>query len=137
MTSRILPDVRATKECDPGAQVTFRAKVLRAWESGGLCMCLVADASGLTRVEIGDAAVTAGASYEFRDATVRQHPGGWTSVSIAEGGAARALAEEITAPQDEAYVERTFKILSGIQMKKARTEGREPPWEHPAGKGEE
>jgi hypothetical protein len=104
------------------------------WETGGVRMCLVGDASGLTRIETGSVASEAGKSYEFREAVVCQHPGGWTSVSIADGGSAEALAEEIAAPQDDAYVERTFKILSGIQMKKARTEGREPPWEHPAGR---
>lgn len=136
MTTRKLPDVRATKECAPGERVSFRAKVLRTWEIGGLRMCLVGDASGLTRIETGTAEAEAGKSYEFREAVVCQHPGGWTSVSIADDGIAAELSEEIAAPQDEAYVERTFKILSGIQTKKARTEGREPPWEHPAGAGD-
>jgi hypothetical protein len=63
---------------------------------------------------------------------VRQYPGGWTSVSVVDGGEVRELDEEIDVPQDEAYIERTFKILSGIQRKKARQEGRAPPWEHPA-----
>jgi hypothetical protein len=42
------------------------------------------------------------------------------------------LSEEVPAPQDEAYVERTFKILSGVQRKKGRREGRLPAWQHPA-----
>lgn len=132
MTARILPDVKATKDCAPGERVTFRAKALRLWETGGLRMCLVGDVSGLTRVEIGDAGVDEGVAYEFRDATVRQYPGGWSSVSIMDGGEAIALAEVIEVPQDEEYIERTFKILSGIQRKKARGDGRLPPWEHPA-----
>jgi len=129
--------VRATKDCAPGERVSFRAKVLRTWEVGGLRMCLVGDASGLTRVETGDAAVEVGRSYEFRDAAVRQYPGGWTSVSISEGGAMVPLDEEIETPQDEAYVERTFKILSGVQRKKGRREGRLPAWQHPADAKEE
>jgi hypothetical protein len=112
--------------------VAFRAKVLRVWEAGGLRMCLAGDESGLTRVETGEAAVEPGRSYEFRDAVVRQYPGGWTSLSIAEGGVAIALAAEVPAPQDEAYIEKTFKILSGIQRKKGRREGRLPAWQHPA-----
>lgn len=132
MTARILPDVKATKDCLPGELVTFRAKALRLWETGGLRMCLVGDASGLTRVEIGDAAIEDGTSYEFRDAEVRQYPGGWTSVSIVDGGEVSVLAEDIEVSQDEAYIERTFKILSGVQRKKARKDGRLPQWEHPA-----
>jgi hypothetical protein len=63
---------------------------------------------------------------------VRQYPGGWTSLSIADGGVAVALSEDVPAPQDEAYIERTFKILSGVQRKKGRREGRLPAWQHPA-----
>lgn len=123
--------VKATKDCAPGDRVTFRAKVLRLWEVGGLRMCLVGDASGLTRVELGDATVALGRSCEFRDASVRQYPGGWTSVSIAGGGSA-VETDAVAVPQDEAYIERTYKILSGIQRKKGRHEGRLPPWQHPA-----
>jgi hypothetical protein len=126
-----LATVKATKECAPGERVSFRAQVLRLWEVGGLRMCLAGDASGLTRVELGSAQVQDGRSYEFRDAGVLQYPGGWTSTSIAGGGSAVALKEEIEVPQDEAYIERTFKILSGIQRKKGRREGRLPAWEHP------
>lgn len=127
-----LTTVRATKDCAPGEQVSFRAKVLRVWEIGGLRMALVGDASGLTRIETGDATVELGRSYEFRDAAVRQYPGGWTSVSIADGGSAVALDEEVETPQDEAYIERTYKILAGVQRKKGRREGRLPAWKHPA-----
>ena len=86
----------------------------------------------MTRVDLGGAAVEEGRSYEFTRAAVRQYEGGWTSVSIANGGAALAIDEDVAVPQDEAYIERTFKILSGIQRKKGREEGRLPPWEHPA-----
>src|SRR5207245_2066085 len=99
---------------------------------GRLRMCLVGDESGMTRVETGEAAVERGRSYEFRDASVRQYPGGWTSLSIADGGSAIVLSVDAHAPQDEAYIERTFKILSGVQRKKGRREGRLPPWQHPA-----
>lgn len=132
-----LATVRATKDRAPGERVSFQAKVLRAWDVGGLRMCLVGDASGLTRIETGDAVVELGASYEFRDAAVRQYRGGWTSVSIADGGSAAPLDSEIETPQDEAYIERTFKILSGIQRKKGRREGRLPAWRHPADAEEE
>jgi hypothetical protein len=125
-------DVRSTKDCAPGERVTFRARVLRVWEVGGLRMCLAGDESGLTRVETGEAAVERGRSYEFRDAAVRQYPGGWTSLSIADGGSAIALTVDVQAPQDEEYIERTFKILSGVQRKKGRREGRLPDWQHPA-----
>lgn len=132
MKGRPLVTVKATKDVAAGERVPFRAKVLRLWEVGGLRMCLVGDASGLTRVEIGAADVRVGGSYEFREATVLQYPGGWTSISIADGGSAISLAEEIETPQDEAYIERTFKILSGIQRKKGRREGRIPAWRHPS-----
>lgn len=122
--------VKSTKDRAPGERVSFRAKVLRLWEVGDLRMCLAGDASGLTRVEIGDATVELGKSYEFRDAAVRQYPGGWTSISIADGGSA-VESEDVPVPQDEAYIERTYKILAGIQRKKGRREGRLPEWQHP------
>ena len=122
--------VKSTKGCAPGERVTFRARALRLWEVGGLHMCLVGDASGLTRIEIGDARVELGKSYEFRDAAVRQYPGGWTSISIADGGSAFE-ADDVSVLQDEAYIERTYKILAGIQRKKGRREGRLPAWQHP------
>ena len=100
-------------------------------------MCLVGDETGLTRVEIGDTDVELGQSYEFRDATVRQYPGGWTSISIVDGGNVVKLQREIDVPQDEAYIERTYKILAGIQRKKGRRAGRLPVWKHPAGEQEE
>jgi hypothetical protein len=127
-----LANVKATKACEPGDRVSFRAKVLRLWEVGGLRMCLVGDASGLARVEIDSAEVELGCSYEFSDAAVRQNPGGWTSTSIADGGSAVPLTEDIDVPQDEAYIERTYKILAGIQRKKGRREGRLPTWKHPS-----
>lgn len=131
-TAPLLPDVAAIKGSPAGDRVSFRARVLRLWEAGGLRMCLVGDASALTRIEIGDTEVEPGRSYEFRDALVREYPGGWHSASLADGGTAAPLAEEVAVPQDEAYIERTFKILSGIQTKKARREGRLEPWRHPA-----
>jgi hypothetical protein len=129
--ARVLPDVKSVKSAAAGDRVTFRAKILRLWEIGGLRMALVGDASALTRVEVGSASVEPGRSYEFRDASVRQYPGGWTSASIAACGEAAGLAEDIEVPQEEAYIERTYRILAGIQRKTARTEGREPPWRHP------
>lgn len=134
---RPLLSVRASKDCPPGERVSFRAKVLRLWDVGGLRMCLVGDASGLTRVELGEAEATVGRSYEFSGAQVAQHPGGWTSISVADGGSAAALDREIDTPQDEAYIERTFKILSGIQRKKGRRAGRLPAWRHPSGESKE
>ncbi|HEY5640549.1 MAG TPA: hypothetical protein VIW01_10920 [Dehalococcoidia bacterium] len=124
--------VKELKTLASGEQATFRARVLRLWEVGGLRMALVGDESGLTRVELGAAEVEEDRSYEFRRAAVRQYEGGWTSVSVADGGDARAIEEGVPVPQDEAYIERTFKILSGIQRKKGRREGRLPPWDHPA-----
>ena len=124
--------VKDLKSLASGEEATFRARILRQWEIGGLRMVLVGDESGLTRIELGAASVEEGRSYEFQRAAVRQYEGGWTSVSIADGGEALAIAEDVPAPQDEAYVERTFKILSGIQRKRGREEGRLPPWEHPA-----
>jgi hypothetical protein len=127
-----LATVKDLKSLASGEEASFRARVLRLWEIGGLRMALVGDESGLTRIELGAAAIEDGRSYEFRRAAVRQYDGGWTSVSIADGGEALAIEEDVSTPQDEAYIERTFKILSGIQRKKGRREGRLPPWEHPA-----
>jgi hypothetical protein len=123
--------VKDLKSLEPGEAATFRAKILRFWEIGGLRMALVGDQTGLMRVEIGGAQLEEGSSYEFRGASVQQYPGGWTSVSIAGGGEA-VPTEDVPVPQDATYIERTFKILSGIQRKKGRREGRLPAWRHPA-----
>lgn len=125
---RSVRDIKARRE---GDRVSFRARVLRVWEVGGLPMCLVGDESALTRVELGKASVEEGCSYEFRDALVRAYPGGWHSASLVEGGEALLLAEDVPILQDEAYMERTYKILTGVQRKKARREGRMEPWTHP------
>jgi hypothetical protein len=123
--------VKDLKSLEPGQTATFRAKILRLWEVGELRMALVGDETGLMRIELGEEAVEDGASYEFRGASVQQYSGGWTSVSLAEDGEAVAT-DEVPVPQDEAYIERTCKILAGIQRKKGRREGRLPAWEHPA-----
>lgn len=126
-----MASVKDLKSLKPGETATFRARVLRLWEVGGLRMALVGDSSGLIRIDLGEAAVEVGASFEFTGATVQQYPGGWTSVSIAREGAA-IQTDDVPVPQDEAYIERTYKILAGIQRKKGRREGRLPEWQHPA-----
>lgn len=134
--SRKLRALLELKSLGGGERVSFRAKALRVWETGGVRMALAGDATALTRVELAAAVVEEGRSYEFLNAEVRAYPGGWHAVTLAGGGAASPLAYEIDAPQDPAYVERTFKILSGVQRKKARKEGRLPEWRHPkAGPG--
>src|SRR3989337_616100 len=125
-----LGSVKHIKTCREGDRVSFRARVLRVWEVGGLRMCLVGDESALTRVELGKAAVQVGRSYEFRDALVRAYPGRWHSASLVEGGEALLLPEDLPTLQDEAYIERTYKILTGVQLKEARREGRIEPWTH-------
>lgn len=126
-----LASVQDIKTCGEGDRVSFRARALRLWEVGGLRMCLVGDKSALTRVELGRAAVEESRSYEFRDALVQAYPGRWHSVSLAGGGKALPLAEDLPISQNEAYIERTYKILTGVQRKKARREGRVGPWTHP------
>jgi hypothetical protein len=126
-----LGSVRDIKNFTSGDRVSFRARVLRVWEVGGLRMCLVGDESALTRVELGKATVQVGRSYEFRDALVRAYPGRWHSASLVGGGQALLLAEDLPTLQDEAYIERTYKILTGVQLKKVRREGRIEPWTHP------
>ena len=123
-----LASVQDIKTCREGDRVSFRARALRLWEVGGLRMCLVGDKSALTRVELGRAAVEESRSYEFRDALVQAYPGRWHSVSLTGGGKALPLAEDLPISQNEAYIERTYKILTGVQRKKARREGRIEPW---------
>ncbi len=114
-----------------GQRVTFRAQALRFWDVAGARMALVGDESALTRIELGDRGCEAGRSYEFRNLIVREYPGGWHSASVAEGSEVIPLAETVPVSQDEVYIERTFRILTGVQRKKARKEGRLPPWKHP------
>ena len=138
--ARLLENVKALKACRAGERVSFRARVLRAWEMGGLRMCLVGDESALMRVDLGEATVQPGLSYEFHDALVREYPssslragpGGWHSASMVEGSSLEVLSEDIPISQDEAYIEFTYKILTGVQRKKARREGRVEQWRHPA-----
>ena len=128
----MLESVKALKSCAAEERVSFRARVLRLWEVGGLRMCLVGDESALTRVELGATVVEQGLSYEFQDALVKEYPGGWHSASLDADASVLPLAEEIPISQDEAYIERTYKILAGVQRKKGRREGRVEPWRHPA-----
>lgn len=117
--------------------VTFRARVLRFWEVGGLRMALAGDKSALVRVEIGALVLEEGRSYEFRHAVVRTYPGGWHSLSFTAGSTVVPLDENVMISQTDEYVERTYKILAGIQRKKGRAAGRIAPWSHPsAGAGE-
>jgi hypothetical protein len=95
-------------------------------------MCLVGDESALTRVELGQTSVQQGTSYKFRNAVVRAYPGGWHSAALDEMSEAVPLGAQVRLSQDEAYIERTYKILSGVQRKKGRVAGRLPPWRHPA-----
>ncbi len=132
MSGPPLEKLKELKECPAGKRVTFVARVLRLWEVGGLRMCLVGDDSALTRVEIGEATVAEGRSYEFRDALVQEYPGGWHSASLDERSSIMLLDYDVAVSQDEGYIERTLKILSGIQRKKGREAGRLPPWRHPS-----
>jgi hypothetical protein len=132
MSRRALENLKALKACEEGERVTFRARVLRLWEIGGLRMCLVGDESALTRVEIGQASLGEGGSYEFQNLAVREYPGGWHSASFMEESRAVPLDYEVAVSQDEVYIERTYKILSGVQRKKGRVSGRVAPWRHPA-----
>lgn len=132
MSARKLRSLKELKACADGERVTLRARVLRLWGVGGRRMCLVGDESALTRIELGEVDVEERRSVEFRNAVVREYPGGWHSAGLAEGSEAIALDEEILVSQDEAYIERTVKILSGVQRKKGRAAGRVAPWRHPA-----
>jgi len=132
MNARIVENLRALKACADGERVTFRARVLRLWEVGGLRMCLVGDESALMRVETGEAELREGESYRFGEAVVQEHPGGWHSAMLTETSRVTPLDHDVRVSQDEAYIERTYKILSGVQRKKGRAAGRVAPWQHPA-----
>jgi hypothetical protein len=136
MKAARMTTLKELKSCAEGDRVTFRARVLRLWEVGGLRMCLVGDESALTRIELDETAIEEGRSYEFRDAVVREYPGGWHSAALTEESEAVVLGEDIPVSQDETYIERTFKILSGVQRKKGRAAGRVAPWQHPTRSGE-
>lgn len=131
MTRVTLKSLKDLKSRVDGERVTFRAKVLRFWEVGGLRMALVGDVSALVRVEVGDSALEQGHSYEFREALVKSYRGGWHSLSLGDGGAIIPLNESVPISQSEEYIERTYKILAGIQRKKGRSAGRVAPWRHP------
>ena len=136
--TRIVENVKALKECRAGERVTFRGRALRVWKMGGLRMCLVGDESALTRVELGEAGVEPGRSYEFRDTLVREYPSRragarpWHSASLVEESEVVLLTEYVPISQSEEYIEYTYKILAGVQRKKARKEGRIEPWRHPS-----
>jgi hypothetical protein len=130
----ILEELKGLKTRVDGERVTFRAQVLRFWEVGGLRMALVGDESALVRVEIGEAVLEERRSYEFREALVKTYRGGWHSLSLTSGSAVVPLVDEIPVSQSEDYIERTYKILAGIQRKKGRAAGRIAPWRHPTSK---
>lgn len=126
-----LDRVSEIKDRTAGDVVTFRARALRCWDVGGIRMALVGDESALTRIELGNLECEAGQSSEFRDLVVKEYPGGWHSASVVEASEIVQLAEPVPVSQDEAYIERTFKILTGVQRKKARRAGLLPLWRHP------
>jgi len=130
MTPRPLDNLKALKACAAGDRVTFRARVLRFWEIGGLRMCLVGDESALTRIDIDESTLEPDCSYEFRDLIVGEYPGGWHSASVTKGSEVVVLSGDVAISQDEEYIERTYKILAGVQRKKGRQQGRVPPWRH-------
>ena len=132
MTPVVLENLKELKTRDDGDRVAFRAQVLRFWQVGGLRMALAGDESALVRVEIGAVVLEEKESYEFRDAVVRTYPGGWHSVSLTDGSTVSALEEAVPVSQSDEYIERTYKILAGVQRKKGRAAGRLPPWRHPA-----
>jgi hypothetical protein len=130
-----LEALRDVKALGDGTRVTFRARVLRSWDVGGLRMALVGDETALVRVELGDAWLAEGRSYEIANALVKTYPGGWHSVALDGGSSVTELAEDVRLSQSDEYIERTYKILAGIQRKKGRATGRLPPWRHPADSG--
>ena len=132
MSGKQIAELKGLKSYPEGTRVTFRARAVRFWEVGGLRMCLAGDESALTRIEVGLASVQQGKSYEFRNAVVRAYPGGWHSAVLDEMSEAVPLGVEVPLSQDEVYIERTYKILAGVQRKKGRAAGRLPPWRHPA-----
>ena len=132
MSARVLENLKALKGSRDGERESFGALVLRFWEVGGLRMSLVGDSSALIRVEVGEVALDEGRSYEFGNALVREYPGGWHSAALDEESRVMPLEYDVQMSQDDAYIERTFKILSGVQKKKGRAAGRLPPWRHPS-----
>jgi hypothetical protein len=62
-------------------------------------------------------------SYEFRNGVVRAYPGGWHSAALDEGSEAVPLGAQIPLSQDEAYIERTYRILSGCSARRAGWRG--------------
>jgi hypothetical protein len=129
-----LESLHGLKSRTDGQRVTFRAKVLRLWEVGGLRMVLIGDESALVRVDIGDVGLEENRSYTFRDALVKTYPGGWHSLSLDGESRIVPLDSDVPISQTAEYVERTYKILSGIHRKKGRAAGRVQPWRHPAAK---
>jgi hypothetical protein len=134
MTGTRLESLKGLKSLEDGERVTFRAKVLRSWEVGGVRMALVGDGSALVRVEIGGKGLEEGSSYAFRYALVKTYLGGWHSASLDGESVVAPLDSDVPISQSEEYIERTYKILSGIQRKKGRAAGRVEPWRHPAAK---
>lgn len=130
MIAQSLTDLKSLKACRARDRVTFRARVLRFWEIGGLRMCLVGDRSALTRIDVGTISIETDRSYEFRNLLVREYAGGWHSASVVDGSEIIELGDDVAISQDEAYIERTYKILAGVQRKKGRQRGRVAPWRH-------
>jgi hypothetical protein len=98
-------------------------------------MALVGDESALVRVEVGERPLEEGCSYEFADSVVKTYEGGWHSLALTGESRVTALEDGIAISQSEEYIERTYKILAGIQRKKGRAAGRLPPWTHPSDGG--
>lgn len=110
--------IKDAKLLAEGERISFKAQVLRGWQSSGKNMYILGDESGLIRIDLADAIFQNGHSYLFSNLLVHQYQGGWTSVSLDQNSEPKLLEEQIPVMAEETYIKRVYKILTATDRKK-------------------
>jgi hypothetical protein len=126
--ARIVVSVKEVKACAGDERVALRAQVLKTWtfqdgREKGQAACLVGDRSGVMHIDIPqEEDVAVGMSYLFDGLRVLVYPGGWHSLDADTSTRILPLDEAVPVSAEPAYIERVYKILTGVRRKRARRE---------------
>ncbi len=83
-------------------------------------MCLVGDETGLVRIGLGGHQVQAERTYLFEGLEVRVYSGGWHSLELTPYGRVLAMEHPVNVTADDKYVQRVYKILTGLERKRQK-----------------
>ena len=111
--------IAALRSVRPGREVSLLARVLRTWEAGAFRMCLLGDDTGLIRLRLAQDGVEEGRAYVFGRVRVLRFTGGWQSLQATPNSEMVPSDEPVRVAADDAYISRVYKILTGLEKKRA------------------